>query len=187
VCQSCGEGDRQEGDRRVTIILRSAIPRFFLVVMALVLSLGSLAPSSAFAASSRRVESSSGGGATDCQVLQISELLATYTKGSGGHAFVDLSMADTCAGPSASTVASGTLARGDLKGTLDRMRLRTRLIDEAGWGTRVRLNLVFTCWQVQDVSESGSSCLATMSGKVTVNGTLIVLDPSTDASMSIAK
>jgi hypothetical protein len=161
--------------------------RFPFVVMALVLSLCSLAPSSAFAASALRVESSSGGGSADCQVLQISELLATYTKGSGGRAFVDLSMANTCGGSSVSTVASGTLARGDLTGNRDRIRLRTTLTDESGSGTRVTLNLLFTCWQVEDVPENGSSCLATMSGTATVNGTTIVLDPSTDASMSIEK
>ena len=185
--KSCGEGSRQEGNLGVTMIWKSARPRFALVVLALVLSLCSVAPSSVFAASSRRVESSSGGGSTDCKVLQISELLATYTRGDGGHAFVDLSMADTCGGPSVSTVASSTLGRRALKGTPDRMRLRTRLTDESEPSTRVRLNLVFTCWQVEDVSETGLSCLATMSGTATVNGTTIVLDPSTDASMSTVK
>ena len=107
-----------------------------------------------FAARSLHVESSSGGGPTDGLVLQISELFATYTKGGGGHAFVDLSMADTCCGPSVNTVASGTLARGDLKGNRDQIRLRTRLTDESRSHTRVRLDLVFTCWHIEEDSEN---------------------------------
>lgn len=161
--------------------------RAVLVACAVVLAVVVGLPASALAAGSLHVESSSGGGTTACKTLGISELSATYTKGVGGHAFVDLSLADTCGGAGLSTVASGTLSAGDLKGNRNQISLRTILVDEWGSGTTVTLDLTFRCWAPVTVAPGEASCPATMSGTVTVDGTAITLNPSTDAFMSSAK
>ena len=153
------------------------------VLVLCVLSAGLLSSAPVRAASTIRVESSSGGGSSACHVLQISELLAVSTKGDGGRAFVDLSLSNTCGGTGISTVADGTLTAGDLTTNPNRTRLRATLVDQLGSGTVVKLNVVFTCWY-QDPSDD--FCLATLSGKVTVNGIAITLDPSTDAAITIS-
>ena len=157
--------------------------RRVVLVLCVLLSVVIFSPASVRAASTIRVESSSGGGRSACHVLQISELLAISTKGDGGRAFVDLSLSNTCGGTAVSTVADGTLTAGDLTTNPTRTRLRATLVDQLGSGTVVKLNVVFTCWY-QD--PSGDFCLATLSGKVTVNGIAITLDPSTDAAITIS-
>jgi len=156
--------------------------RRVLLVLCVLLSVGVFSSESVRAASTVRVESSSGGGSTACNVLQISELLAISTKGGGGRAFVDLSVSDTCGGTAVSTVADGTLAAGDLTSNRNRTRLRATLVDQWGTGTVVKLDVVFTCWNqaVPDIY-----CLATLSGKVTVNGITVTLDPWSDAAITI--
>lgn len=149
--------------------------------------LAAMTVSPALAADSLRVESSSGGGTTACKSLGISELFATFTKGVGGHAFVDLSVVDTCGGAGFSIVAFNWLAPGDLHGNRNRISLRTTLIDEGGSGRAVTMDVTFRCWASATVSPGEASCPATLSGRVTVDGTVITLDPSTDAFMSSVK
>ena len=156
--------------------------RVVFALLSVMLGVGVLSSASVRAASTIRVESSSGGGRSACHTLQISELLAISTKGEGGRAFVDLSLSDTCGGGTGvSTVAAGTLAAGDLTSNRNRTRLHATLIDEVGQGTVVKLTAYFTCWH-QD--PSGTFCLATLTGKVTVNGITVTLDPSTDAAIT---
>lgn len=149
--------------------------------------IAAMTASPALAADSLRVESSSGGGTTACKTLGISELFATFTKGGGGHAFVDLSVTDTCGGAGFSMVAFNWLSAGDLQGNRNRISLRTTLIDEGGSGKAVTLDVTFRCWAPATVSPGEASCPATLSGTVTVDGTVITLEPSTDAFMSSAK
>ena len=161
--------------------------RRLVAIIAASAMLATLTASPALAADSIRVESSSGGGTTACKTLGISELFATFTKGSGGHAFIDLSLTDRCGGAGLSMIAFDWLSAGDLRGNRNRVSLRTTLVDEGGSGRTVTLDVTFRCWAPATLSPGEASCPATLSGTVTVDGTTITLDPSTDAFMSSAK